>query len=364
MDMPFFRLGKRARLGVSGVPGLSGGSIIPFSLSDDFSSDSGLWLDGNGDPATLDLISNNRADYNVAVGAATLDEGFDTWVGDDPAGWYPQQGDTANYECTERSSDQLHADGPAGTGAANWWNDGIAGSGPGFSLNQKTRYAWNRCDIVCSTYGAGGLIAYEHGATPHAELCYVTAAGTFVGGDYWESANPFRLQINNGDAPADLTLSSTKLYPVTLVDMVRVQPMTEISWVSVNVWWDGSPKGDVMWKDSSNYLVIYPCYLGQTQQNVLRMKAFSGGTMVIEQEANITYVPGSSVQIVPNNTFTGFAANYGGSEVIAEQALDWSADVGADGKSLTGWYIGLFNLYNSGNVNTAAFGSFQTQSVF
>jgi len=323
-----------------------GGGGLPTSITDDFSADSGQWLDGNLVAAAM-TVSGNRGLWTPASENAKSFNG-DMETGDPPTGW-------GGSNCTIAANGDVHGGSQAllltasGSTSAGARAD-VAGLVPGRFLDLR---AWLK-NINFTVF----RLSLSQALTPFNSIVGDTGTTSYAQARLTEMVTQTTMRAVVGGFNAatqtaladDVTLA--ELAPSTVVRLRRVYYP---SIVSAAIWRTAHrARGVVLYSSATDWIMAY-IGSNSTGAAAVYLVKVANGLFTPIATANITYSAGAVLALVPNATFTAFSVTYGGAEVIASQAVvNW---VGGT------WYAGLANSDDPANLTTDAFGSFSAVAV-
>lgn len=339
-------------LAILGVPGVMGKSY-PKSVTDDFSADSGLWLDGNLNPAAM-TISSGRGIWTPTVGNEIIIKGdFSAWTGDNPDGWTVATESLPDYEVSEVGTGEGH--GGSGTGLCNLYRNG-AGY---LNINQGTNVTaggWYRISLVIDTIVSGSLEL--HNANGMSQVFTSTGAKLYTAVN-WGIGSSWRIQAAAN--PTDITIDDVSLKSITFATIFRLRRIYYASYVEAAIRRSAvTQKGVVLFKDANNMIMVW-----DNGNNVIYLRKRVAGTWGTASSGSFTYSAGGTMRLVPNTSFNAFSVTYDGVQKIAPVSItDFAADMNANGLFNTPWYAGIITSYDSGNIDSDAFDNFAAVSVF
>lgn len=309
------------------VPAMGGGAL-PTLIEDDFTSDSGDWLDGDLSPAAI-TISGGRgkwSDQELSAEQLTNND-FSSWTGDDPDGWTVTGESGGDPEATERDSGQAHADTKTTGGALNWYDSSTGVVKPVYQSPTQPHFAQFSITASLVTTGASRFGTYGGQDAP------VITTGTRTWRTYVHTTG---VGIIVPVAPIDVTVDSCSFRALTTGTLVRVQQMGPVFGVQAKVWdnadYDG---GLIILKDADNWIVAYLSSAGTTNRCLLD-KCVAGTRSQVSRVFNGGFNAGDLLQLVPNADFNAFSVIAGGNTVIDGQSItDFSFLAGE-------WYAGMF----------------------
>lgn len=342
--MPFYHGGHLTKDLYGSVPGVLGGAALPRSITDDFSADSGLWLDGALAPAAL-TVSGNKAVWTPTPDTELLTNG-DMEAGDPPTGWDKQNG-------TLSASADVHA----GSQACQ-----IASTVVGTNLTRQEKATTAGTWLIATGWLKRGTQAALQLGIQEASGSFTSVLGANISTSYAFSRvialatkTAMRLVASGFADTIGYTnlLDDASLIPLVAKTTCRLQRVYYPPIVGGAIWRTAhTVKGFQIYNNSLDWVGVYI-----SENAKAKLVKVVNGTPTLVATQTITEVAGSVLQIVPNAAFSGFAATYGGSTVIAEQVItDFVDKTGS-------WYAGMINTYDPSNLATDAFGSFSAEAV-
>lgn len=323
-------MGRALRLAVMGAP-LGGGVNYPESITDDFASDSGLWLDGDLAAAAI-TVSGGKGIWTPTLGEITNgNSDLTAWTDDKPDLWLVVLGATGAIT-------EVAPDGSAGTGAAKFTststNDRPLLYGAGQTAN-----SWNLLTVVISAYTSGQL----HVGHSLADFAYITGQATHLIAGRPPNSN---LYIYGVAAPTDLVVDTISARPITLSTMFRVQPIYYPSAISSKLWYlRACPLGITAFKDLNNWIatVVSP-KINSSSANIVTLYRCVSGTQSVVSTSDITYSAGAALELIPAADFQTWTVKYdGATKINAASIIDFSP---------TGiWHAGLFTTHDASDTS-------------
>lgn len=340
-----------------------GGGGVPETITDDFSADSGLWLDGNLAPAAITISSGRGIWTPGTTSAGVLNPTMET--GDPPSNWSSLNDATLTREADEHTG----GTGSYALGVAR----GGANNSPYASQNSTLtagmwylRQGWRRnVDATRARWGLYDLTKpgyVEHDDVGVTGTTWNSWQSVFVA----ENANHLiQLIAETTGAGQKVHFDDVVIYLLVHASLIRWQRIYYVSELSAKVWQSvRTSAGLIVGKDINNYIMVRLSGSAAAVNAAGIRKRVAGTLSASLGSGAITYSAGTALKLTPTAAFTEFDVSYGAGEVISNVAInDFAADVDANGKFLVPYYAGLFNTFNSGSINSDAFDDFSAVRI-
>lgn len=346
-------MGLELGLGIS--PGLLGG--MPRIIADDFSIDSGNWLDGALSAVAM-TVASGIGIWSITLGDELLpDPNLADWGGDDTLNQWSNT-ESGSGDLSEVDSGQTHGGTNVTGECANFYRSGSPGV-VRIEYDCVTGGLWYRTQTYVSARSGSGYIQALVGQGGQQTNFLYDIAATHTGSNVGHPSYPDFWINYAGDC--DLTIDSTSIKQIATASLFRVQPIYYVSSVEAGIRMSYShptlygQKGVVLYQDSDNYLLAY---LDRISASKMRCLKVVGGTMTIDLcNVSFTYGEDDVLKLTLNAAGTEAALDYNGGAATAS-GIDVS-DMGLDSGT---WYAGVFSTYENGAANDG-FSSFLAEAV-
>jgi len=336
--------------------GSRGGWSYPELITDDFSADSGLWLDGDLTPAAI-TVEAGRATFTPKL----LDHemlanwDFTAWTNDNPDGWTVFYETAPDHEVTERDSEQGHADTKTVGGSVNFYATAV-----------NNRPTISQTDVLTP-----GKLYYVLLTGSKGEGGNSLALNTMGSWNWWYGGAPMvvagvgtsaLVSLIPGNAPNDITIDSVSIkeidhasawrlrriyYPSAISAYFKIHRALGTAYVT---------QGLGLFHDLDNYLVATLTCVGASNVAVdIHLRV--AGTYSFYKRAAAKSISGAQFSLVPNATMTAFSVLHNGQIVFD------SEPIGAL-EGITGpWYGGWLNTYVAANIADHYIANFEAARV-
>lgn len=317
------------------------------NISDDFSADTG-WLDGNIAVAAITVSSNK--------GIWTPTYGPEKHVGPNAAS-DPNANEANNvtgWSVTNATIVSENTD--VNTGSYALQVDGTGAVARAISSYAVSLGQWLLWTLAAKQ-GTAGVSVSTQNAIP---AVAVTPAVSWTNYAIASSATTTSWQawLYPSAALKTVYADNISIKEITAASLYRLKTINYPCSVSVKTW-QGinvfAGLGIVLFRDTSNYILAYQNYT--SIRRLFLLKSVSGTVSEASPNVSYSYGAGNTLSLTPNADFNQFSVVYNGITAFNNISITDFDYAGGP------WYTGLFLTYNTGNLTTAAFGTFAATRV-
>lgn len=325
------------------------GAGLPELIEDDFSADSGKWLDGNLEPAAI-TVSNGKAIWTPTEGAEI--HTFSNAAAD-PNG--TEANATTGWVTVRATLSVEAADVDTGSYAIKVVAAG-SNDRANIYVNNATRGFYVRRSAAKELIGNWELRSSNPpvhnirvGLTSEWADYVIT---NYKVNDYHE----WSVWVSDGGSANDAALvDNVSIKPLIMATVFRVQRIYYPSVISAAIrWMPYCANGVVCYKDADNYVAAVIGAIGSST-HVQLFKVVDGVYTSIVT-SSITYAADAVLQLAPAADFQSWTVTYDGVVKINAAAI---TDFAAEGT----WHAGLLNTHDAGDTAIVSFGNFSATRV-
>lgn len=322
------------------------GGALPEIIEDDFSADSGLWLDGDLQPAAMTVdggrgiwTPTEGAEINTSSNAAADPNGTEANA---TTGWGGVRVDLSVESVdVDTGSYALKVVSLTGQGdrATLYKNDGSRG----FYIRRiAAKNLIGNWELRNSSYAFNQLVPLTTSWADYITIHYKAS-------DYHE----FTVFVKEGGSAGDTVLiDNVSIKPIEMATVFRVQRIYYPSVISAAIrWMPYCVNGVVCYKDSDNYVAAVV-----SSENMVHLFKVVDGVYQNLGVATITYADDAVLQLTPAADFQSWTVTYDGTVAISATSV---TDFAAEGI----WHAGLLNTYDAGDTSVVGFGDFSATRV-